>query len=131
MLAKIGKPKIQILARGLTEEQSFDLEKLLIALIGRRDQGKGSLLNLSDGGEGNSGAVRSDEFKRKQSEIGLKRVFTEETRRRMSASQSGRSLSDETRKKVSLGMRKALLYRKFRQIKEALRKEEHENLSHR
>ena len=46
-----------------TEELAFRAEENLIAKIGRKDLGKGSLVNLSDGGEGASGAIRTPEQK--------------------------------------------------------------------
>jgi NUMOD3 motif len=45
-----------VIETGLTELQAFSLEKHLIKLIGRRDLGLGPLANLTDGGEGASGA---------------------------------------------------------------------------
>jgi hypothetical protein len=42
-------PKIKF-AEGLTEQEAFDLEKLLIAVIGREHLG-GPLVNLTDGGK--------------------------------------------------------------------------------
>lgn len=40
-----------------SEEAAFDLECGLIKVIGRKDKGKGPLLNLTDGGEGTSGCL--------------------------------------------------------------------------
>lgn len=42
------------------EAEAFAKEIELIALYGRRNTGSGSLFNLTDGGEGASGAIRSD-----------------------------------------------------------------------
>lgn len=41
----------------LTEEESFDIEKKLIEIIGRSDLKKGTLVNLTNGGDGCSGHV--------------------------------------------------------------------------
>jgi hypothetical protein len=46
-----------------TEELAFRAEESLIAKIGRKDLGMGALVNLSDGGEGASGAIRTPEQK--------------------------------------------------------------------
>lgn len=45
------------------EAEAFAKEIELIALYGRRNLGKGPLFNLTDGGEGATGSVRSDEEK--------------------------------------------------------------------
>lgn len=57
------KSRIQILAHKLSENESFLLEVKLIKMYGRKDLGTGILRNLTNGGEGASGAVRSEEFK--------------------------------------------------------------------
>ena len=59
-------PLYQILYKNLTEVDSFLEEKRLILLIGRVESG-GTLLNLSDGGEGQSGFKHSEESKKKTS----------------------------------------------------------------
>lgn len=43
---------IEVIRRGLTKEEACSIEVDLIELIGRRDLGKGTLVNLTDGGEG-------------------------------------------------------------------------------
>jgi len=51
-----------------SEAEAFDAERFFIAFYGRADLGLGRLRNLTDGGEGCVGAIRTDEWKRK---IGL------------------------------------------------------------
>jgi len=48
---------IEIVERGLSIEEAIESEIALIELIGRRDLGLGSLVNLTDGGEGGCGYV--------------------------------------------------------------------------
>jgi len=53
---------IKMLASDLTEEEAFTLEKQLIKQYGRIDNYTGSLINLTDGGEGGSGLVYTQEM---------------------------------------------------------------------
>ena len=54
-------PKVERIADGLTEQEAFDIERAEIARHGRLDMGMGTLVNLTDGGEGQSGYVPSKE----------------------------------------------------------------------
>ena len=56
------KSRIIYLKQNLTEEEAFKQEKYMIAVLGRKDLGTGILHNRTDGGEGSSGAVRTEEF---------------------------------------------------------------------
>ena len=57
--------RIIFLAQNLNEFDAFELEKYYIQHYGRKDLGTGILRNLTDGGEGASGCVRSNEYKEK------------------------------------------------------------------
>lgn len=59
------KSRIIFLKQNLTEEESFKHEVYMISILGRRDLGTGILHNKSDGGEGSSGAIRSEETRQK------------------------------------------------------------------
>lgn len=80
-------PKYIIVKDNLTEEDANLIEIYLIKKIGRIDIG-GTLTNLSDGGEGQSGWKMSDETKHKKSIA-------------MMGKHKGRILSDETKQKIS------------------------------
>ena len=54
---------VQIHSCRLQEWYAFELEKDLIAYYGRRQLGKGTLVNLSDGGEGTKGWIASQAFR--------------------------------------------------------------------
>ena len=56
------------LKKNLTEAEAFKHEIYMIAILGRKDLGTGILRNLTNGGEGASGAVQSAETKKKKSE---------------------------------------------------------------
>jgi len=58
-------PEIITIKENMSEEEAFELEKKLVKLIGRENIGTGHLTNLTDAGEGTSGAIWSDESKEK------------------------------------------------------------------
>ena len=60
------KDRIIFLKQNLTEEEAFNHEKYMIAVLGRKDLGTGILRNMSDGGEGPSNP--SPEHRKKNSE---------------------------------------------------------------
>ena len=86
---------IVFVQEGLTEEEAFSLEKYCIALYGRIDNGTGILRNLTDGGEGTSGLVVSEDVRRRISEAqqGEKHYLF------------GKNLHEDTKKKISEAMR--------------------------
>lgn len=57
-------PRVKV-RTDLGEMEAFEVEKALIAAIGRRANGEGPLLNLTAGGEGMLSVAMSDETKRK------------------------------------------------------------------
>lgn len=63
------KPKdpnnIIILKNNLTEKEAFKHEIYMIAIFGRKDIGTGILRNKTNGGEGNSGVIRTEEYRNK------------------------------------------------------------------
>ena len=100
------KSRIIYLKQNLTEEEAFRHEIYMIAVFGRKDLGTGILRNMSDGGEGSSGAIISDETRRKWSEArkgennpNYGKTASEETKRKMS--EAHKNPSEETRRKMS------------------------------
>lgn len=99
-------PVVITVKENLIEEDAFTLEIELIKIIGRLNLKRGPLTNLTDGGEGFSGYLPTEETRVKisRANTGLKR--TKESRVRMSEAQKGKSLSGETRGKISKAFRK-------------------------
>lgn len=58
------EPKIEVIW-GLEEDIAYQMEVDYISYFGRKDLGKGPLLNLTDGGGKNSGGKLSEEHKKK------------------------------------------------------------------
>jgi hypothetical protein len=61
------KSRIIFLKQNLTEQEAFKHEIYMIAVFGRKNNGTGILLNLTDGGEGCSGLIHSENSKKKMS----------------------------------------------------------------
>lgn len=117
-----NKSRVLILKKDLLESEAFKHEAYMIAVFGRKDLGTGILHNFTDGGEGSSGWICSDETKQKisvskrgkpgvphtaetirkiiNSNTGKKR--SSQTRAKVAASRLGKSLSKETKQKLSI-----------------------------
>lgn len=66
-ITKKTKYRVEILLNGLTWEQACWNEKFFISLYGRADKGEGTLVNMTDGGDGSKGMILSEESKKKMS----------------------------------------------------------------
>jgi hypothetical protein len=117
---------IVFLEEGLTEKEAFALEKYAVALYGRIDKGEGILWNMTDGGDGCSRVIMSQETRDKiaNSLTGRKRPrsviekiiqaragfrHSEETKRKMSKTRAGRKRqphTPESKLKISQGKAK-------------------------
>ena len=84
------KSRIIFLKKNLTEEEAFKHEKYMIVVLGRKDLGTGILRNKTDGGDGPSGYIMSEEQKKLLSKV-----------------HSGKILSDEQKKKISQSLKRA------------------------
>ena len=101
-----NKSRIIFLKQNLTEEEAFKHEIYMIAVFGRKDLGTGILRNRTNGGEGVSGLVHTDESKKKMSKASKGnshfkgKKHTEESKRKLSEAHKGKILSEEHRRKV-------------------------------
>ena len=90
------KSKIILLKQNLTEEEAFKHEIYMIAIFGRKDNNSGILHNLTNGGEGTSGANNSGERN------GFyKKSHTEETKSKISKTKIGTKFPEELKPLVS------------------------------
>lgn len=130
---------VEIIHRDISITEAFDIEKNLIAKYGRRDMGRGPLVNQTDGGDGvnklspesrskmavNKGRFRElNYFYGKKhngdlSRFGIQNIdrepwmkgkkHTEESKKKMSESVKGKKLSDEQKIKIGNSVRGKLV----------------------
>ena len=94
--------RIQVITENISEEEAFNLEKELIKFYGRKDIGNGILRNLTDGGEGASGAVRSPESREKMRQAKLNQSpETREKQRRYALNRSPETLEKMRQAKLN------------------------------
>lgn len=99
---------VEIVTTCETWSEACQIEQYLIKFYGRRDLGLGTLVNLTDGGDGTINTVVSDETKEKMSlakkgnthRIG--ETHSDETKAKMSKVKTGKKHTDETKAKMSL-----------------------------
>jgi len=109
-----------ILENNLYESEAFELESKYIERIGRRDLGKGTLVNMSDGGESGRCSKLTDSHKLNISKSLIGKRYdtykgmtglthSVETKRKMSVNQMGKVPCDETRRKMSVAQKERFL----------------------
>lgn len=97
--------KVEIIADGIGYDEAKELEVFLIKEYGRKDKKKGSLCNLTDGGDGC-----------------YNRIITVETRKKISNFNKGRKATEETKLKMKLSNKHLWLGKTFtKEHKEKLR----------
>lgn len=114
------KSRILILKNNLTEEKAFKHEVYMISVFGRKDLGTGILINLTNGGEGCSGAKRSEETKikmrtPKKITINMKKPKGEEHKKKLGLHRKGKKHTEEARKKMSDAQVRRIITDEFRE----------------
>jgi hypothetical protein len=94
------KSRILLLKQNLSEEESFQHEKYMIAVFGRKDLGTGILHNRTDGGDGASGVLQTEETRLKRSNALKGRPRPEEVKSKIGEKNKGRKQSQEARDKI-------------------------------
>lgn len=109
VVAKYGKPKVEVLAKWQTETEAFEHEKLLITCF--RDLGF-KLCNITDGGNGLSGYKQTAAHKLKLSKAKLGKPAWNKGLKGLKSWNKGVPCRDETKQKLraaNLGKRGAVM----------------------
>ena len=93
--------RILFLKQNLTEDEAFKHEIYMIAVFGRKDLGTGILRNLTEGGDGVSGLVHTEEIRKKISERTKEVMNTDEMRKKLSDGNRGKIRSEEFKRHLS------------------------------
>jgi len=81
---------VEIIARDISWDEACEMEKSLITLYGRIDNGTGTLVNMTDGGDGRFGSIQSEATRLKISNSGKGRVDSVEVKEKRRLSQLGK-----------------------------------------
>lgn len=92
---------VDVIHDDLTPDQAKQEEVSIIKRFGRRDNGTGILVNLTDGGDGTFGAIVSKDTRVKLSAKKRGVKFSDEHKRKIGASKIGKPRSEETKNKLS------------------------------
>jgi hypothetical protein len=117
-IKNLTKIKVDILLENITWEEACIKEKEFISLYGRSDINKGTLCNLTDGGEGFVGLIKTEEIREKISKnnakfwLGKKRPELAEKTIRMNKERIWTKEQRENHSKTRLG-EKGSMYGRF------------------
>jgi len=115
---------IDIIYNELTLEEAFTKEIELIKFYGRADLNQGSLVNMTDGGEGGKGSKLTNKHKLALLNSKLGKTYSEEHRKRISESKLGKKrkpFTEEHKQKIREGA-KGRIYKVSDETKEKIRK---------
>jgi len=110
--------EVEIVIDNLTSDKANNKEIEFIELYGRIDLNKGTLVNMTNGSDGNNGIIFTDLHKNKISEsnkgkkhtpeikehlskVNFGKKHTEETKQKIGKIHKGKKLSQETKQKIS------------------------------
>lgn len=101
--------EVEILKKDLLYDNAKELEKILISYYGRKDLGLGTLVNMTDGGEGSQGVIPSKSKRDNQRDkmLGNKNPFfnknhNDNTKKRISNTKKGNSPAPNRKLVVNL-----------------------------
>jgi hypothetical protein len=121
------RPYIFKLIENITEEQAFELEIYLIKLIGRKNLGFGPLSNMTNGGDGFSGSVKTEEERRISSER-MKQRWENKDFRECRSKDTKKQWETEEIRRARLESMNSIESKK--KLSESLKKHWNNNISH-
>lgn len=115
------EPVVLKVIDNLLERDALEMEKKIIQLIGRKDLNAGPLINLTDGGEGESGWKWSDEQKQKLSDsLRNSIVFQEASRSEENRIKTSQSLKEFYKTHIHNSVGKSRTKEEVEKIKETM-----------
>lgn len=94
---------VEIILDNLSFYEAILNEIEYIKLFGRKDNNTGTLANMTDGGEGSLGVIKSEETLIKISKSLKGRIVSDETREKIRIANTGKKHTDETKEKLRIG----------------------------
>lgn len=94
--------RVEIIEDNLEFDVCKEREIYWISFYGRSDLNEGTLVNMTNGGDGMLGYKHSREHLEKMSKLLKGRVFSEETKQKMSKAKKGSTVSEETKQKLKI-----------------------------
>jgi hypothetical protein len=92
------KERVLFLKQNLTYEEASKHEIYMIAVLGRKDLGTGILRNLTNGGEGTPGRVKSPKEREKLRQANTGKVMPNEVKQKISKTKTGVPVHSEEEK---------------------------------
>jgi len=99
------KREVEIMLESDDYDWLEDKEREFVKLYGRADLGLGTLVNLTDGGDGKRGCKQTEEAKRRISEANKGRPLSEEHKEKIRKSLTGKKRTNKNREAISRGAR--------------------------
>jgi hypothetical protein len=98
--------RVEIIIDDVSPDFAKEKEKEFIQLYGRRDLKTGSLVNMTNGGDGMINLIFTKQHRERLSISAKKRIVTEEQKIKLRQSRIGRKLSQEHKDKISQYMKR-------------------------
>jgi len=108
-IISITNYEIEIIFDNVTVICAKKKEKEFIKLYGRKDKNKGTLCNMTDGGDGCFKRVVSEETKIKISKSNKGKKFSKEHKEKLRQAKLGTKRSEKTKKKIGEWSRKRII----------------------